>query len=132
MTGNTVGMIISDVISWRNRRKQELSSHCWRLSASSIDRFLEKGKNGLLSLLNSQEDITAANKLMKGFREFPAGCWHASLLPGATSLLLRASGRLSPGVTNQAPRMHGGGMKAAGMHSHPIVPRATWSPALAC
>lgn len=80
-----------------------------------------------LSLLNSQEDVTAANKLMKGFREFPAGCWHASLLHGATSLLLRASGRLSPGVTNQAPRVHGGGRKAAGMHSHPIIPRVTVS-----
>ena len=49
LTGNTVGMIISDVINWRNRRKQELSSHCWRLSASSIDRFLEKGKNGVIT-----------------------------------------------------------------------------------
>ena len=131
LTGNTLGMIISDVIGQRNRRKQELSSHCWRPSASSIDRFLEKGKNGkffyhflVLSLLNSQENITAANTLMKGFREFPAGCWNASLLPGATSLLLRASGRLSPGVTSQAPRVHCGGTKAAGMHSHPILPRS--------
>ena len=61
---------------------------------------------------------------MKGFREFPVGCWNASLLPGATSLLLRASGRLSPGVTSQAPRVHWGGMKAAGMHSHPIIPKS--------
>lgn len=32
--------------------------------------------------------------------------------------------RLSPGVTSQAPRVHWGGMKAAGMHSHSIIPRS--------
>lgn len=43
LTGNTMGMIISDVISQRNRESR-VDSHCWRLSASSIDRFLEKGR----------------------------------------------------------------------------------------
>lgn len=54
-----------------------------------MDEFLEKEKknNGVLLFLNSQEDITIANKFIKDFGGLLAGWWHAFLIYRATSCI---------------------------------------------
>lgn len=80
------------------------------MSDISTDELVEKEKekNGVLLFLNSQEDITIANKLIESLGGFLAAWWPAFLLQRAPPhrLLLRASWWLCPGGTSQACRAH--------------------------
>lgn len=55
------------------------------MSDISTDELVEKEKekNGVLLFLNSQEDITIANKLIESLGEFLAAWWLAFLLQRA-------------------------------------------------
>lgn len=76
------------------------------MSDTSTDELLGKEKNEVLLFLNSQEDLTFANKLIKGLGGIPGSMVACFSTSQSHQMLLRASEWLCPGVTSQAHRVH--------------------------